>query len=242
MNMLPKDSKSRKDTPVTRGVLDYFPDAIAAVARVSKLGNDKHNPGEEMHHARSKSTDHADCIVRHLMDRGSVDEEDGQRHSAKVAWRALALLQEEIEREEGAPLARGACTAVADESLLGVPVEFPDLQDLADLVVVPTVTNIGPEEGETTECPNNIHERIAGDTSTARRIKNKYYGGTEFMVGTPVKHSTGYTGVVVERPESFDHFEDDENIAYVQYQYDPDGLVVDAEWVDREFITDLSVL
>jgi hypothetical protein len=60
-----------------------------------------------MHHARGKSMDHADCILRHLARAGSLDT-DGVRESAKVAWRALALLQEEIEREEGAPLPRNA--------------------------------------------------------------------------------------------------------------------------------------
>lgn len=105
---LPTDSKARKDTPVVRGFLDYFPAAVAEVARLSKAGNDKHNPGQDMHHARSKSTDHADCIVRHLMDRGTIDPEDGIRHSAKVAWRAMALLQEELEAAGAAPKARGA--------------------------------------------------------------------------------------------------------------------------------------
>jgi hypothetical protein len=105
---LPATAAERKDIPMARGCLDYFPAALAAVAAVSKKGNDQHNPGQDMHHARGKSTDHADCIVRHLMDRGTVDAVDGVRHSAKVAWRALALLQEELEREAGAPLARGA--------------------------------------------------------------------------------------------------------------------------------------
>jgi hypothetical protein len=105
---LPTDSAARKAIPIVRGCFDYFPAALAAVARLSQAGNDKHNPGQELHHARGKSSDHADCIVRHLMDRGTVDPEDGIRHSVKVAWRALALLQEELEREEGAPLARGA--------------------------------------------------------------------------------------------------------------------------------------
>lgn len=105
---LPTDSGARKDLPIARGVLDYFPNALAEVAHLSLLGNQKHNPGEEMHHARGKSSDHADCIVRHLMERGTVDPEDGVRHSVKVAWRALALLQEELEREEGLPMARGA--------------------------------------------------------------------------------------------------------------------------------------
>lgn len=103
---LPTDSGERKDLPMARGGLDYFPAAWAEVARLSKVGNDKHNPGEELHHARGKSMDHADCILRHLTERGTLDD-DGFLHDVKVAWRALAMLQEELERR-GAPLARGA--------------------------------------------------------------------------------------------------------------------------------------
>jgi hypothetical protein len=105
---LPLGSQARKDVPLASGVLDYFPAALAEVARVSKAGNDKHNPGQDMHHARGKSTDHADCLLRHLVDRGKVDVETGQRHSGEVAWRALALLQQELEDEGLAPLPRGA--------------------------------------------------------------------------------------------------------------------------------------
>jgi hypothetical protein len=96
---LPKDAQERKAMPVCTGVLDYFPDAVAAVAHCSKVGNDQHNPGQPLHWAKEKSTDHADCIVRHLMERSTYDT-DGVRHSAKVAWRALALLQTEIENEQ----------------------------------------------------------------------------------------------------------------------------------------------
>jgi hypothetical protein len=81
------------------GVLDYFPDAIAAIAHVSYVGNEQHNPGQPLHWARGKSTDEADTLVRHLSQRGSLDC-DGIRHSAKMAWRALALLQKEIEDEQ----------------------------------------------------------------------------------------------------------------------------------------------
>jgi len=88
-------------------VLDYFPAALAAVAELSRAGNDKHNPGEELHWARGKSMDHADCIIRHLVDRGKLDPEDGILHDVKVAWRALALLQEELEKR-GVPLSRGS--------------------------------------------------------------------------------------------------------------------------------------
>jgi hypothetical protein len=96
--LLPSDPAERKGLPICSGVLDYFPLAIAEVARVSKAGNDQHNPGMPLHWARGKSTDHADCIPRHLIDRGSRDT-DGMRHSAKLAWRALALLQTELEDE-----------------------------------------------------------------------------------------------------------------------------------------------
>ncbi len=104
---LPTGSAARKAIPLTSGVLDYFPAALAAVAEVSKAGSDKHNPGQPMHHSRGKSADHADCIARHLVERGTLDPEDNLRHSAKLAWRALALLQEELEAA-GAPLARAA--------------------------------------------------------------------------------------------------------------------------------------
>lgn len=97
----------RKKIPLCSGVLDYFPAALAEVAKLSHAGNEKHNPGEPLHWARDKSTDHADCIARHLVDRGLTDPDTGLSHSVEVAWRALALLQEELERA-GAPKARGA--------------------------------------------------------------------------------------------------------------------------------------
>ena len=90
----------RKHYPVGTGVLDYFPDALREIAYVSKVGNDQHNPGEPLHWAREKSTDEADALIRHFLDRGKLDT-DGCRHSAKMAWRALALLQKEIESERG---------------------------------------------------------------------------------------------------------------------------------------------
>jgi hypothetical protein len=104
---LPAEAAARKDIPLARGCLYYFPAALAAVAHLSKVGNDQHNPGEEMHHARGKSTDHGDCILRHQVD-FDVKDTDGVYHATKVAWRSLAQLQELLEQKEGAPLARGA--------------------------------------------------------------------------------------------------------------------------------------
>lgn len=97
-NPLPTDARDRKLIPLFRGLLKYFPNACAAVAHVSLVGNEQHHPGTELHWDKSKSTDEADALVRHLMESGTYDS-DGVRHSAKVAWRALALLEREIEAE-----------------------------------------------------------------------------------------------------------------------------------------------
>lgn len=94
--MLPSDAKVRKEIPIATGCLDYFPDALAAVAAVSFAGNQQHNPGQPLHWAREKSKDHPDCLIRHFLERGTFDT-DNQLHSAKAAWRALAILQLEIE-------------------------------------------------------------------------------------------------------------------------------------------------
>jgi hypothetical protein len=110
------------------GCLMYFPAALAGVAQHSKKGNDKHNPGEPLHHARGKSMDHEDCIIRHLTDLGDMlralesigpfeasNEEAGNAVIDQVltevnalCWRALALSQKLHEDLAGAPLAPAA--------------------------------------------------------------------------------------------------------------------------------------
>ena len=104
---LETDSDKRKDLPIYSGVIRYFPDALAEVARLSQIGNEKHNKGQPLHWARSKSTDELDCLVRHLAEAGTLDT-DGVYHDVKVAWRALANLQKLIERERGLPISPGS--------------------------------------------------------------------------------------------------------------------------------------
>jgi len=92
------EARERKETPIFSGVIKYFPLALAEVARVSFKGNEQHNPGKPLHWDRSKSRDEYDALTRHLVDH-AVDpiDTDGERHLAKVAWRALAALQKELE-------------------------------------------------------------------------------------------------------------------------------------------------
>ena len=46
--LLPTEAQERKQIPIVSGVLDYFPLAIAEVAKCSKAGNDQHHPGEPL--------------------------------------------------------------------------------------------------------------------------------------------------------------------------------------------------
>ena len=92
------EKEDRKKIPVYSGVINYFPDAIKEVAKCSYAGQQQHNPDKPLSWDRSKSGDELDALMRHLIDAGTIDT-DGVRHSAKVAWRALANLQKEIENE-----------------------------------------------------------------------------------------------------------------------------------------------
>lgn len=96
---LPSTAADRKATPMATGLLDYFPLALAAVARCSAKGNEQHHPGTPLHWDREKSTDHADCLIRHMVDRDKMDT-DGEWHATKAAWRALAFLQVFLEQQQ----------------------------------------------------------------------------------------------------------------------------------------------
>lgn len=107
--VLPTDSEARKQIPLFSGVMNYFPLALAAVARVSQRGNDKHNLGQPLHWARGKSMDHMDCIARHALDNETLDPITGEYEDAQcLAWRALANLQELEEKRLGKPHSRGS--------------------------------------------------------------------------------------------------------------------------------------
>jgi hypothetical protein len=107
---LPEDADTRNSYPMAEGLLDYFPNALAEVSRLSHAATQQHHPDQDMHWDRSKSKDHANKILRHLVDRGKLDDK-GQRHSTMVAWRALALLQEELERDTDVPPSRASRNA-----------------------------------------------------------------------------------------------------------------------------------
>ena len=98
----PSVAEERKGRPVFSAFIKYFPKAIMCVAELSRVANEQHNPGTEPRWDRSKSGDEKDALMRHLIDSISEDyDDDGQLHSAKVAWRAMANLEKQLELEEG---------------------------------------------------------------------------------------------------------------------------------------------
>lgn len=136
MKTLPNDSKARYHYPIASGCIAYFPAALAGVAKHSYIGGAKYNDGALVH-LRYISTEHMDCIGRHMLDlqdllaaaaRGEqmtkayvYDFEAKQDvlvdlpvedailiECNAMAWRSLALSQELHEKLAGKPLAPAA--------------------------------------------------------------------------------------------------------------------------------------
>lgn len=102
---IPQDDARRKAAPMARGLLHYFPAALFEIAAHSLAADLKHNGKnpDGPTWARGKSSDHEDCIVRHTIDAGKPGTPGRMYHLTARAWRALAALQEECEREGATP-------------------------------------------------------------------------------------------------------------------------------------------
>jgi hypothetical protein len=88
--IFPENADERKTYPIYSGLFKYFPNALAAVAHVSFLGNKQHLPGQPIRWDRSKSADEENALLRHVL----------EGDWTKVAWRALAKLQKHLEELE----------------------------------------------------------------------------------------------------------------------------------------------
>lgn len=107
---LPTDPAARKHIPVYSGFVAYFPRGICAIAELSRIGNDQHNPGKPLGWDRSKSGDEKDALMRHLIDQ-TIDgdqaaDTDGVLHATKKAWRAMADLEKILEARANAAVHR----------------------------------------------------------------------------------------------------------------------------------------
>lgn len=94
---------TQKKTPLYQVLFGMFPNAAKAIAEHSLYGSEKHNPGQEVHWAFDKSTDHPGSLTRHLSAAGTVDPETGKSHTIGMAWRALAMLETELIQDGADP-------------------------------------------------------------------------------------------------------------------------------------------
>lgn len=108
-------SAERKEMPIDRGALVYFPDALLLVSMLSARANAKHAPGKPIQWVKGKSSDHGDCLVRHQLDVGEMDPEFNLNYAVHVAWRGLAQLQALVD-EHGIEALFGPCPAEIDIS------------------------------------------------------------------------------------------------------------------------------
>lgn len=97
---LPKDGAARKRIPIFSGLMRYFPNAVAAVAQCSYIGNEQHTPGGKLKWSQHLSQDETDARQRHILDEAMAEngeipwhDTDGVNHAVKTAWRSLARLE-----------------------------------------------------------------------------------------------------------------------------------------------------
>ena len=95
--ILPEDGR-REDYPLWSGCMAYFPAALLAVSKWSKIGGAKYN-NDELRWVREVSTDHENKILRHLLDVRQLDDDGFPADAAALAWRSLALLQTILEEQ-----------------------------------------------------------------------------------------------------------------------------------------------
>src|SRR5581483_6224608 len=80
-------------SPVTRGVFQYFPKALRAIARVSEVGANKYS-WYGWHAVDNGFVRYSDAMGRHILDEPEViDPDTGLPHIYQTAWNALARLE-----------------------------------------------------------------------------------------------------------------------------------------------------
>lgn len=122
MSVFPQNDKERKNLPVFKMIAHYFPKALREVTRVCVVNNVRYNPDRkpaDINWARGKSTDQLGSLFRHILEYeadGLVFEElppevqaacgpgfERVYVLAEAAWRALAALELEVEKQEALP-------------------------------------------------------------------------------------------------------------------------------------------
>lgn len=139
MSLFPSDDAGRKALPIFAMIAGYFPKALREVTRVCVANNVRYSPDRaptDITWNRGKSKDQSGSLFRHLLERevdGHVFETVPEEIAkiigrpnvyvlAEAAWRALAMLEEEIEQQEALkPTTLTAITAAGQDEQLNEP-------------------------------------------------------------------------------------------------------------------------
>ena len=134
---LPTDRDARNALPIWDGLMMYFPDVWAEVAKVSVLGNKQHNLGAKLFWNREVSTDHLNKVMRHCLDHGSgnVLDTDGTFHMAKAVWRACAELQLAIEAQREVEVEKKIKLAACHKGTSGCTFKYHKVQPYAPCII-----------------------------------------------------------------------------------------------------------
>lgn len=73
-----------------------YPNACVKLAAYAEYGSAKHNPGEPLHWAFDKSSEHAESAARHLAQCDQIDPETGESHALGLLCRAFMLLETQL--------------------------------------------------------------------------------------------------------------------------------------------------
>ena len=169
-------SEQRKQYPMSGGLVDYFPDALAIISHVSWTGNEKHNPGQPLHHSRWISADHADCVMRHHSTRGNDEHGIPFMHMAEEGWRVLAMIQEAMEEYYGLDLPRGA-RAEPETLVCEKEEDIPGLTEAIDIPRTP------PADGKMTMADyHNLHDACLEKSDCIIRAPRDAGVGREYIV------------------------------------------------------------
>lgn len=77
---------------VIKGFIEYFPNAIAEVARVSEFGAIKYDWGN-WKFVNNGVNRYTEALGRHLLASEETDPESALLHAAHIAWNAMARLE-----------------------------------------------------------------------------------------------------------------------------------------------------
>jgi len=145
MSYLPADDKARKGLPLFKQITRYFPKALREITKVSVVNNVRYNPDREptnINWNRPLSTDQLGSLFRHLLEYevdgkvfdlvpSDVAKKTGITQVyvlAEAAWRSLAALELEIEKQEASALVEKSTKL---PQTTGFPAPFP-LQNVYD--------------------------------------------------------------------------------------------------------------